>query len=191
MHESGALRGNLQKLRAERDALRAEIETRGYNEELASYTGTLDGSELDASLLTLPLYGYADAASGRMRSTLAQISSRLGANGLIYRYDSSTPDGLPPGEGAFGICSFWAVECLALAGDVEKAVAAFELLLTYQNDVGLFGEEIDPDTGAALGNFPQAFTHVGLINAALAIEQARGSAVRPAPPGERGMVARP
>jgi GH15 family glucan-1,4-alpha-glucosidase len=73
---------------------------------------------------------------------------------------------LPPGEGAFGICSFWAVECRALGGDKEGAARAFERLLGGANDVGLFGEEIDPDTGAALGNFPQAFTHVGLVNSA-------------------------
>jgi GH15 family glucan-1,4-alpha-glucosidase len=175
MHRAGLLEADVPRFTVERDALRAEIEERGYNEDLGSYTGTLDGNELDASLLTLPLYGYVDAASPRMRSSLRRIREALGAaDGLIYRYDSSTPDGLPPGEGAFGICSFWAVECLALAGEVEEATAVFERLLAYQNDVGLFAEEIDPLTGAALGNFPQAFTHIGLINAALAIERARG-----------------
>lgn len=174
MHDRGLLDADVQRFRAERDALRSQVEERGYNDALGSYTGTLDGDELDASLLTLPLYGYADASSPRMRSTLARIREVLGVNGLIYRYDQSTPDGLPPGEGAFGICSFWAVECLALAGDVEEAVTAFERLLACQNDLGLFAEEIDPETGAALGNFPQAFTHVGLINAALAIERAKG-----------------
>jgi GH15 family glucan-1,4-alpha-glucosidase len=173
MHEAGALESDVKKFRAEREALQMEIEERSYNEELGSYTGTLDGSELDASLLTLPLYGYIDAASPRMRSTLKRTLEVLGIDGLVYRYDSSTPDGLPPGEGAFGICSFWAVECLALAGEVDEATAAFERLLSYQNDVGLFAEEVDPATGAALGNFPQAFTHIGLINAALAIEHAR------------------
>jgi GH15 family glucan-1,4-alpha-glucosidase len=88
---------------------------------------------------------------------------------LIYRYTEDTRDGLPRGEGAFGICSFWAVECRALRGDVLGATMAFERLLAYANDVGLLAEEIDPETGAALGNFPQAFTHVGLINAALTL----------------------
>ncbi len=104
-----------------------------------------------------------------MASTCANIHEHLGQDGLIYRYAAGTTDGLPAGEGAFGICSFWAVECRARGGDVAGATAAFERLLGYANDVGLFAEEIDPDTGAALGNFPQAFTHVGLINAAVTL----------------------
>jgi GH15 family glucan-1,4-alpha-glucosidase len=106
-----------------------------------------------------------------MLATCARIQERLGRNGLIYRYGAETADGLPPGEGAFGICSFWAVECRAREGDLAGATATFERLLGYANDVGLFGEEIDPESGAALGNFPQAFTHVGLINAALTLAE--------------------
>jgi GH15 family glucan-1,4-alpha-glucosidase len=89
----------------------------------------------------------------------------------VRRYRADTADGLPAGEGAFGLCSFWAVECLARGGDLEAARAAFEDLLGYANDVGLYAEEIDPESGAALGNFPQAFTHVGLINAALTLAE--------------------
>ncbi|HET7095529.1 MAG TPA: glycoside hydrolase family 15 protein, partial [Thermomicrobiales bacterium] len=88
---------------------------------------------------------------------------------LLYRYDAETDDGLPAGEAPFGICSFWGVEFQALAGDIAGATGAFERLLRSANDVGLYAEEIDPETGAALGNFPQAFTHVGLINAALTL----------------------
>jgi GH15 family glucan-1,4-alpha-glucosidase len=106
-----------------------------------------------------------------MRSTYASIHQKLARDGLIYRYETGTNDGLPPGEGTFGICSFWAVECQARGGDVEGATQAFEHLLSYANDVGLFAEEIDPETGAALGNFPQAFTHIGLINAALTLAE--------------------
>ena len=109
-----------------------------------------------------------------MRGTLDAVLARLGRNGLLYRYLDD--DGLPPGEGAFGICSFWAVDALAHAGDVTRAAAVFAHLLGYANDVGLYAEEIDPGTGAALGNFPQAFTHVGLIDAALTLEAARGAA---------------
>jgi GH15 family glucan-1,4-alpha-glucosidase len=109
-----------------------------------------------------------------MRSTCARIHQRLAHDSLVYRYQTTTDDGLPPGEGAFGICSFWAVECLARGGDVIGATAAFERLLACANDVGLFAEEVDPETGAALGNFPQAFTHVGLINAALTLAEASG-----------------
>ena len=108
-----------------------------------------------------------------MRSTCARIHEKLARDGLVYRYEAGTDDGLPPGEGAFGICSFWAVECVARGGNVEGATRTFEQLLAYANDVGLFAEEIDPDTGAALGNFPQAFTHIGLINAALTLAEYR------------------
>ena len=105
-----------------------------------------------------------------MRSTCALTHERLGHDALIFRY-KGTDDGLPPGEGAFGIASFWAVECLAVGGSLDAATAAFEQLLTRANDVGLYAEEIDPTTGVALGNFPQAFTHVGLINAALTLAE--------------------
>src|SRR5438105_3424418 len=92
-----------------------------------------------------------------------------------------TDDGFPSGEGAFGICGFWAVECLARSGDVEKAIRAFETLLERANDLGLLAEEIDPDSGAALGNFPQAFTHIGLINAALTLAEVDGQHGRVSP----------
>jgi GH15 family glucan-1,4-alpha-glucosidase len=167
LHDTYGLRVDGARLRSEREAIRAAIETRGYNSRLDSYTRLFDGDDLDASLLTLPLYGYCEGTHPRMRATCQRIDERLTRNGLVYRYQ--TDDGLPPGEGAFGICSFWAVECRARGGDVVGATEAFDHLLSCANDVGLFGEEIDPDTGAALGNFPQAFTHVGLINAALTL----------------------
>ena len=163
--------------RAEREAIRAEIEMRGYNAQLGSYTRTFGGDELDASLLVLPLYGYIEATHPRMRSTCTRIHEQLTRDSLVFRYETGTDDGFPSGEGAFGICSFWAVECQAKSGDVEGATRAFEELLTYANDVGLFAEEIDPDTGAALGNFPQAFTHIGLINAALTLAECRAQHV--------------
>jgi GH15 family glucan-1,4-alpha-glucosidase len=162
---------DVELLRRERDSIRATTERRGYNERIGSYTRLLDGDDLDASLLTLPLYGYVDAGHPRMAATCARIHERLGRDALISRYAESTDDGLPGGEGAFGICSFWAVECQARGGDLAGAVAAFERLLGYANDVGLLAEEIDRETGAALGNFPQAFTHVGLINAALTLAE--------------------
>src|SRR5829696_4679132 len=169
MHEAGHLEVSVDLFRANRDQIRKEIEVHGYNERIGSYMRTFDGEELDASLLTLPLYGYIEGKHPRMRSTYASIHAKLARDGLIYRYETGIDDGLPPGEGAFGICSFWAVECVARGGDVEGATQAFEHLLSYVNDVGLFAEEIDPGTGAALGNFPQAFTHIGLINAALTL----------------------
>ena len=169
MHEAGHLEGSVGLFRAGREEIREEIEAHGYNERIGSYTRTFDGEEMDASLLTLPLYGYAEGTDPRMRSTCARIHEKLARDGLVYRYEAGTDDGLPPGEGAFGICSFWAVECVAGGGNIKAATQTFEQLLAYANDVGLFAEELDPDTGAALGNFPQAFTHIGLINAALTL----------------------
>jgi GH15 family glucan-1,4-alpha-glucosidase len=131
----------------------------------------LDGEDVDASLLVLATHGYTDANSPRMRSTCDRIRERLGIDSLLYRYLEE--DGLPPGEGAFGICGFWEVECRALQGDRAGAARQFERLLTFANDVGLFSEEIDPATHAALGNFPQGLTHVGLINAALSLQERR------------------
>jgi GH15 family glucan-1,4-alpha-glucosidase len=173
MHKAGYLEVSVDLFRKERDEIRKEIEAHGYNERIRSYTRTFDGEEMDASLLTLPLYGYIEGTHPRMRSTCARIHEKLAHDELVYRYETETDDGLPPGEGAFGLCSFWAVECVAHGGNVEGATRTFEQLLAYANDVGLFAEEIDPHTGAALGNFPQAFTHIGLINAALTLAEYR------------------
>ena len=138
-----------------------------WNSRLSSYAARLDGDEVDASLLLLPWYGFDKAGSYRMRQTYARVRERLGAaGGLLYRYRTEES----PGEGAFGVCSFWGAEYLALGGGtVQEAQDIFEGLLRYSNDLGLFAEEIDPNTGDALGNFPQAFTHVGVINAALSL----------------------
>jgi GH15 family glucan-1,4-alpha-glucosidase len=172
MHEAGALDACVEEFRRERAALRDQIEEDGFNDALGAYTRTFRGSDLDASLLLLPLYAYCEAAAPRMRSTLRALRAALAAGPLLYRYRAR--DGLPAGEGAFGICGFWLVECLARAGEVEAAEANFTQLLEYANDLGLYAEETDPVSGDALGNFPQAFTHIGLINAVLTLAEARG-----------------
>jgi GH15 family glucan-1,4-alpha-glucosidase len=115
--------------------------------------------------------GYKDADDPRMRATYDRIHQRLGRNGLLYRYERF--DGIDGVEGAFGICGFWAIDNLAKRGDLDAAERRFQHMLGHANDLGLYAEEIDVASGAALGNFPQAFTHVGLINAAVAIERAR------------------
>lgn len=150
-----------------RELLRAQVEQRGWNSRLRAYTAQLDGDELDASTLLLAWHGFDAAGSERMRETYARIREQLGVgDGLLLRYRGPESEG----EGAFGICGFWGAEFLALGGGrLEEATELFERLCGYGNDLGLYGEEIDPATGAALGNFPQAFTHVGLINAALSI----------------------
>jgi GH15 family glucan-1,4-alpha-glucosidase len=173
LHDEGLLRVPIEQFRQESGRIRAAIETRGYNRALQTYTAVFDGDDVDASLLQLARYGYVAADSPRMLGTYERIHERLGRNGLLLRYLSGH-DGLPPGEGAFGIASFWAAEALARQGRNEEAVAKFEHLLSLANDVGLFAEEIDVGTGEALGNFPQAFTHVGLIDAALMLAEQAG-----------------
>jgi GH15 family glucan-1,4-alpha-glucosidase len=151
-------------------SLRAQIECEGFNEGLSAYTRTLGGSELDASMLVMPLMGYCDADSPRMLSTCKAICEKLSRNGLIYRY-RAIDDGLTGSEGSFGICNFWMTEVLARAGKRDDAQRYFEEVLNRANTVGLWSEEIDPATGEYLGNYPQAFTHIGLINAALALSE--------------------
>jgi len=168
MHEADHIKVPYDKFIKQRNAIRSEIEARGYSKRLQSYTTSLDGEDVDISLLLLPIFGYTGAKHPRMRSTFTHIVAQLGANGLLYRYPFHL-DGLPPGEGAFAAGSFWAVQCLEEQGLHDTACRHFERLLSLSNHLGLFAEEIDPATGAALGNFPQAYTHVGLINAALSI----------------------
>ncbi len=166
------------KFEENREAIRRQVETRAWNPSLGSYVAEAEGDRLDATLLLLAWYGFESATSERMRQTYQRIREQLGAgDGLLYRYQrieqpEKEGDPVSPGEGAFGICSFWGVEYLALGGgSVDEARQLFERLCGYANDVGLFAEEIDPGTGAPLGNFPQAFTHVGLINAAISLTQ--------------------
>jgi len=170
LHHQGLLPGDrLEIWLRVRDLIRQDIEEHGWSEEAQTYVATWDSSEVDAALLLLPWYGYTDASSPRMRSTYDRIRRDLEvAPGLLLRYRND----ISPGEGAFGICGFWAAECAALgAGDLGEAIARIEALLACQNDVGLFAEEMDPLTGEGLGNFPQAFTHIGFINAALTVQQ--------------------
>jgi GH15 family glucan-1,4-alpha-glucosidase len=168
LHAKGHLDGTpVDRFRRERALIRKEIEERAWNAALGSYVARLDGDALDASLLLLAWYGFEDPSSERMQRTWARIRERLGAGeALLYRYRT----GESPGEGAFGICSFWAAEFLALGGgELDEARDFFERLVALGNDVGLFAEELAPGSGEPLGNFPQAFTHVGLINAAMTL----------------------
>jgi GH15 family glucan-1,4-alpha-glucosidase len=169
LRESGLLKKlDVEMIKSTRDEIRRHIEEHGWNESLQTYTAIFDGQEVDASLLLLPKHEFVRADSPRMKSTYKRIQEKLGAGpGMLYRYRD--PE-MSPGEGAFGICSFWAAEYLALGGGtLEEADAEFGKVLHYSNDLGLFGEEIDPTDGKVLGNFPQAFTHVGLINTALTL----------------------
>jgi GH15 family glucan-1,4-alpha-glucosidase len=152
-----------------RDQIRREIEEQAWNPRWECYTQTLGGETVDATALLMAFHGFHDASSWRMKRTFQRIQERLGAGpGLLYRYEGS----LDGREGAFAMCSFWIAEFLARGGgSLAQAYEAFDHTLAYANDVGLFAEEIDPTNGDALGNFPQAFTHVGLINAALSLAE--------------------
>ncbi|HET9300495.1 MAG TPA: glycoside hydrolase family 15 protein, partial [Candidatus Polarisedimenticolaceae bacterium] len=172
LHQQGHLRSApIAMYEEERGKIREEVERRGWNPHLASYTHVLDGDTVDASLLLLSWYGFADAASARMRDTYARIRRLLEVRpGLLLRNQASEAIG----EGAFGVASFWAVEFLAQGGGtMAEAESSFASLLSTATTLGLFGEEMDRKTGEPLGNFPQAFTHVGLIGAALALEKRR------------------
>ena len=172
LHRSGFIsRLPADAFERERAAIRAEVERESWNPALDSYTAVLRGDSVDASLLLLGRYGYVAPEDARMRGTYRLIMARLrAAPGLIYRDETSVPQA----EGAFGICSAWVTEHLAGGGGtLAEAEGWFRQFLAYGNDLGLYAEEVDPASGAALGNFPQAFSHVGLIGAALAIEARR------------------
>jgi GH15 family glucan-1,4-alpha-glucosidase len=160
----------LKKFTATAMIIRKKVEEFGYNDSLKTYTRELDGESLDASSLTFSLVGFCDAASDRMASTTDMIYKNLTKNNLVYRYRNND-DGIAGDEGSFGICSFWLAENLAKAGQLEKALTVFDTILRHASPTGLLSEEIDPDSGELLGNYPQGFTHIGLINAALTINQ--------------------
>jgi GH15 family glucan-1,4-alpha-glucosidase len=150
---------------AERE--RAEVLRRGYSESLGFFTQALDGQHPDASLLLLPTIGIIDARDPRFVSTVSAYERHLVSRGLMRRY--ANIDDFGETNSAFTICSFWWAEALALTGRLDRAIEVFEHITRHANPVGLFSEDIDPDTGALLGNFPQAYTHVGLIHAAMTI----------------------
>ncbi|HEY6470707.1 MAG TPA: glycoside hydrolase family 15 protein [Candidatus Dormibacteraeota bacterium] len=164
---------------AERDRIRDAVLTRGWSEKRGAYAQAFDSDELDAAVLLMPLVEFLPATDMRMRATIEAIARDLTDHGLVLRYRSQAglnADGLMGKEGTFVICSFWLASCLAQAGEIDRAEALFERLSGFSNDVGLLAEEIDTATGELLGNFPQAFSHIGLINAAWEIDQARARA---------------
>ena len=144
-----------------------EIITRGYDAERNTFVQYYGGSDLDASLLLIPQLGFLPAEDSRVIGTIEAIERELVVDGLVMRYPThSGTDGLPAGEGAFLVCSFWLANSLALIGRHQEAVALFERLLALRNDLGLLAEEYDPRAKRFLGNFPQAFSHIGIINTA-------------------------
>jgi GH15 family glucan-1,4-alpha-glucosidase len=163
--------GALDEWRANRDELRELIEREGVDPESGAFLQSFgDGGKLDASNLMIPIVGFVEHTDPRARATAERIAAELSADGFVYRYVTDGVDGLSGDEATFAICSFWLVECLARAGEAERARELFERLLGFCNDVGLLAEEIDPHSGELIGNFPQAFSHLGLIQAAIALD---------------------
>jgi alpha,alpha-trehalase len=153
-----------------REEIAAAILARGWNEEAGAFTQSFGSEDLDASNLMIPIVGFLPADDPRMLATIDATAERLTDDrGLVYRYLAH--DGLEGEEGTFLLCTFWLAEALALAGEIDRARETFERAIAYANDVGLLAEEVDAETGELLGNFPQAFSHIGLVNAAWAIHQ--------------------
>jgi GH15 family glucan-1,4-alpha-glucosidase len=169
MAEELGLDGNTAEWRVQRDALHAEILERGWSERHQSFTQAYDDDALDAAALAIPMVRFLPWNHPRVISTVQAVARELtSADGeLVYRYRQ--PDGLEGEEGAFSICTFWLAQALTMIGERERAERVFRRMLRHANHVGLYSEEIDPQSGAFLGNFPQAFTHIALINCAAAL----------------------
>ncbi|MGH2548591.1 MAG: glycoside hydrolase family 15 protein [Thermomicrobiales bacterium] len=167
--------GPIERWRAIRDEIKAEIIAQGWNENRQAFTQSYGADELDASLLLMPIVGFLPADDPRVVATVEAIQRELTVGGFVLRYrtEGAVPDALPPGEGVFLACSFWLVEVLAMQGKEADARELFERLLDLRNDVGLLAEEYDPEAKRQLGNFPQAFTHLSLVSAALVLNDHR------------------
>jgi len=160
-----------------REEIRAEVLARGFNPRRNAFVQDYGSDLLDASLLMMPLIGFLPATDPRVISTVAAIEHDLLSDGLVKRYQTqSDVDGLPPGEGTFLACTFWYADNLALMGRQDEAREVFERLLSLRNDVGLLAEEYDTIGKRQVGNFPQAFSHVSLINTAHNLSLSKGPA---------------
>lgn len=156
------------------DEIHQSITDRCWSPTLGAYAQSYDSELLDASVLMMLIVGFLEPDDPRARSTVEAIAAGLtDAHGFVYRYRED--DGLEGDEGTFAICTFWLAQCWALLGEIDEARRLFDRMVGCANDLGLLAEEVDPATGAMLGNFPQAFTHIGLVNAAWAIHQAEQS----------------
>jgi GH15 family glucan-1,4-alpha-glucosidase len=163
--------GRVKRWAAARDEIRAAILERGWNDRAGAFTQAFGSEDLDASSLMLAITGFLPTDDPRMKATIDATAARLtDERGLVYRYLAH--DGLAGEEGTFLLCTFWLAQAQALAGDLDQATATFERAVAAISDVGLLAEEVDSDSGEMIGNFPQAFSHIGLVNAAWAIAQA-------------------
>jgi GH15 family glucan-1,4-alpha-glucosidase len=172
--EEQGLDGDVDRWRAVRDEIHAEVCAKGFDERRNTFTQHYDDTELDASLLLIPLVGFLPVTDERVVGTIDAVATDLVRDGLVLRYRTKADgvDGLPKGEGVFLPCSFWLVDCWELLGRHGEAHALYERLLDLRNDLGLLSEEYDPVERRLLGNFPQAFTHLALVNSAFALSEA-------------------
>jgi pentatricopeptide repeat protein len=162
---------NVAKWGVERDRIYTQVMDRGWNEKVGAFTQHYSTDVLDSSLLLMPIEGFVSPLDPMWLSTLRAIDKQLVSDSLVYRYNpAASPDGLHGDEGTFSLCTFLYVDALARSGRLDDAVLTFEKMQTYGNHLGLFSEEIGP-TGEQLGNFPQAFTHLSLINAAITLNR--------------------
>jgi GH15 family glucan-1,4-alpha-glucosidase len=169
--------GGVERWRAVRAQIHDDVCRRGFDPQRNAFVQYYGSTDLDASLLMMPLVGFLPASDPRVRGTVAAIERELVEDGLVRRYrPRPSVDGLPPGEGAFLLCTFWLADNLELLGRHDEAVRTFERVLQLRNDVGLLSESYDPVAGRMLGNFPQAFSHVGLVNTARNLRGADGPA---------------
>ncbi|MFJ3583677.1 glycoside hydrolase family 15 protein [Streptomyces sp. NPDC090127] len=173
-----SLRGDPARWRAMRDEIHADVCAKGYDPERNTFTQSYGSRELDAATLLIPRFGFLPPHDPRVVGTVDAVRKELTHDGFVRRYstEGESVDGLPGGEGTFLVCSFWMADALRMTGRKEEARELFERLLTLRNDVGLLAEEYDPASGRQLGNFPQAFSHIGLVGTALALpwEEAAG-----------------
>jgi GH15 family glucan-1,4-alpha-glucosidase len=152
-----------------RNEIQEDILKNGWNDQVQAFTQFYGSKEMDASLLLMPYFGFLEPTDNKIKKTVENISKNLITNGLVYRYLSHDDFGLP--ENGFLACNFWLADALFLTGEKEEAIKLFEKTLKYSNHLGLFSEHIKPETYEQTGNFPQAYTHIALINTATLLTQ--------------------
>jgi GH15 family glucan-1,4-alpha-glucosidase len=188
--ERDGLQAPLERWTQIREAIHAEVCAKGFDAKRGCFVQSYESSHLDASLLLIPQVGFLPPDDPRVRGTVAAIERDMMVDGLVLRYSTETGvDALPAGEGAFLPCSFWLADCYALTGRRRESEALFERLLALRNDVGLLAEEYDPRSGRMLGNFPQALTHMALVNTARLLSMPEAEAKSAARQGERPATA--
>jgi len=175
LSEKYGLPGDAKRWRRARNAIYNEVLKHGYNTKVGAFTQAFDTANLDASNLLIPMHEFLPFEDPRVQGTIDRTIEQLMENNLVYRYRAD--DGLPGKEGGFGLCTFWLIDVLALSGRLDEAWNIFEATAARANHVGLFSEQFDPRTGEFLGNFPQAFSHIGLINSILFLSYAEGKKI--------------